>query len=201
MTLANGSSQTTPSITGRVKHTPQGTTHCVQTLFITIIALSSYGRSSCLCGYLISPTQTSIYKSYLSFFKIKIANITVLFFLQRYSILPGDPGISVTTPTITTPSKVITVQETHSTSLSCKADGLPLPDLTWVRLYGSLPGGRHVIHSNGTLVISGILQQDAGMYVCQAKNVLGMAKSTNLLIVHGMSNGIALVQHSFPDSF
>lgn len=58
-----------------------------------------------------------------------------------------------------------------------------------------------MIHSNGTLVISGILQQDAGMYVCQAKNVLGMAKSTNLLIVHGMSNGIALVQHSFPDSF
>ena len=58
-----------------------------------------------------------------------------------------------------------------------------------------------MIHNNGTLVISGILQQDAGMYLCQAKNVLGMAKSTNLLIVHGMSNAIALVQHSFPDSF
>ena len=52
-----------------------------------------------------------------------------------------------------------------------------------------------MIHNNGTLFISGILQQDAGMYVCQAKNVLGMAKSTNLLIVHGMSNAIALVQH------
>ena len=58
-----------------------------------------------------------------------------------------------------------------------------------------------MIHNNGTLVISGILQQDAGMYVCQAKNVLGMAKSTNLLIVHGMSNGIALVQHSLSSSF
>lgn len=57
-----------------------------------------------------------------------------------------------------------------------------------------------MIHSNGTLVISGILHQDAGMYVCQAKNVLGMAKSTNLLIVHGMSNAIALVQHSLPSS-
>ena len=59
-----------------------------------------------------------------------------------------------------------------------------------------------MIHNNGTLVINGLLQQDAGMYVCQAKNVLGMAKSTNLLIVHGMSNGtgIALVQHSLPSS-
>lgn len=50
-----------------------------------------------------------------------------------------------------------------------------------------------MIHNNGTLVITGILQQDAGMYVCQAKNVLGMAKSTNLLIVHGMNNANALV--------
>ena len=57
-----------------------------------------------------------------------------------------------------------------------------------------------MIHNNGTLVISGILQQDAGMYVCQAKNVLGMTKSTNLLIVHGMSNAIALVQNSLPSS-
>lgn len=59
-----------------------------------------------------------------------------------------------------------------------------------------------MIHNNGNLVINGILQQDAGMYVCQAKNVLGTAKSTNLLIVYGMSNGtgIALVQHSLPSS-
>lgn len=49
-----------------------------------------------------------------------------------------------------------------------------------------------MIHNNGTLIISGILQQDAGMYVCQAKNVLGMAKSTNLLIVHGMGNAFVL---------
>lgn len=53
-----------------------------------------------------------------------------------------------------------------------------------------------MIHNNGTLVITGILQQDAGMYVCQAKNVLGMAKSTNLLIVHGMNNANALTQNS-----
>ena len=43
-----------------------------------------------------------------------------------------------------------------------------------------------MIHSNGTMVISGTLYKDAGMYVCQAKNVLGMAKLTMLLIVHGM---------------
>lgn len=108
---------------------------------------------------------------------------------------PGDPGISVSIPTITTPSKVVTVQETHTTSLPCKAEGLPTPKITWDRIYGSLPDGRHVIHNNGTMVISGTLHKDAGMYVCQAKNVLGRRKSTILLIVHGMSNILALVIH------
>ena len=51
-----------------------------------------------------------------------------------------------------------------------------------------------MIHNNGTLVISGTLHKDAGMYVCQAKNVLGITKSTILLIVHGMSNTLALVK-------
>lgn len=106
--------------------------------------------------------------------------------------ISGDPGISVSIPTITTPSKVITVEETHTTSLPCKAEGLPTPKITWGRVYGSLPGGRHVIHNNGTMVISGTLHKDAGMYVCQAKNVLGMTKSTILLIVHGMSNTLAV---------
>ncbi|XP_022797123.1 contactin-associated protein-like 2 [Stylophora pistillata] len=96
----------------------------------------------------------------------------------------GDPGISVAAPTIITPPKVITIKETQTASLPCKAEGLPLPQTTWVRVYGSLPSGRHVIHSNGTMVISGVLYNDAGMYVCQAKNVLGITKSTMLLIVH-----------------
>lgn len=80
---------------------------------------------------------------------------------------------------------MITIRETQTASLSCRAKGLPSPQTTWVRVYGSLPSGRHVIHSNGTMVISGALYEDAGMYVCQAKNVLGIAKSTMLLIVHG----------------
>ena len=90
-------------------------------------------------------------------------------------------------PTITTPSKVVTVQQTQLTSLPCKAEGLPAPELAWGRAYGALPSGRHVIHGNGTLEISGTLFKDGGMYVCQAKNVLGMSKSTTLLIVHGMN--------------
>lgn len=89
---------------------------------------------------------------------------------------------------------MVTVQETQLTWLPCKAEGLPLPEVTWGRVYGSLPDGRHVIHNNGTIVISGTLHRDGGMYVCQAKNVLGIAKSTTLLIVHGTN--YALVKPS-----
>ena len=103
-------------------------------------------------------------------------------------VIPGERGVSVSIPTITTPSKVVTVEQTHIASLPCKAQGLPVPVLDWGRVYGSLPSGRHVIDGNGTLVISRTLLKDAGMYLCQAKNVLGMSKSTTLLIVHGMNH-------------
>ena len=102
-----------------------------------------------------------------------------------YFVLAGKQGVSVSIPTIITPAKVVTVQQTNIASLPCKAVGLPVPELSWGRVFGSLPSGRHVIHGNGTLVIKRTLLKDAGMYVCQAKNILGISKSTTVLNVHG----------------
>lgn len=111
-------------------------------------------------------------------------------YLSLYFVLffSGEQGVSVSIPTIITPAKVVTVQQTNVASLPCKAVGLPVPELSWGRVFGSLPSGRHVIHGNGTLVIKRTLLKDAGMYVCQAKNVLGISKSTTVLIVHGKNH-------------
>lgn len=98
----------------------------------------------------------------------------------------GEQGVSVSIPTIATPGKVLTVKITDTVSLQCHAMGLPVPEITWFRVYGTLPSGRHVTHDNGTLIITDTQLTDAGMYVCQAMNALGKAKSTTMLIVHGM---------------
>ena len=102
--------------------------------------------------------------------------------------VPGVSGVSVSIPTITTSSKVINVQQTQTASLPCKAEGLPSPEIAWGRVFRSLPSERHVMHGNGTLVISETQLTDAGWYVCQAKNVLGTSRSTTLLIVQGMNH-------------
>lgn len=101
----------------------------------------------------------------------------------------GEQGVSVSIPKIITPAQVVTVLQTNTVSLPCKAIGLPTPELTWSRVYGSLPSGRHVINGNGTLLITRTLLKDAGMYVCQAKSILGTTKSTTALIIHGKNLG------------
>lgn len=101
--------------------------------------------------------------------------------------LLGEEGVSVSIPTIATPGIVLTVKIADTVSLQCKAMGLPVPEITWFRVDGTLPSGRHATHSNGTLIITNTQLTDAGMYVCQAMNALGKAKSTTMLTVHGMT--------------
>ncbi|XP_016103181.1 matrix-remodeling-associated protein 5-like [Sinocyclocheilus grahami] len=64
--------------------------------------------------------------------------------------------------------------------LDCKAEGKPVPQITWTTPYGmSLPtpylGGRFQVHRNGTLELRGIRKTDEGRFLCIAKNYLGEA--------------------------
>uniref|UniRef100_A0A673GP88 Ig-like domain-containing protein n=1 Tax=Sinocyclocheilus rhinocerous TaxID=307959 RepID=A0A673GP88_9TELE len=61
--------------------------------------------------------------------------------------------------------------------LKCQIGGDPQPDVIWERKNESiLPEGRYRITQDGkvyTLYISGVTMEDAGQYICRAKNNIG----------------------------
>ncbi|XP_036351171.2 hemicentin-1 [Ochotona princeps] len=70
-------------------------------------------------------------------------------------------------------------------SLPCEADGLPRPDITWLR------GGQLIVESlrlrilnSGTLHIAFAQPGDAGQYTCTAANVAGSSSRSTTLTVH-----------------
>ena len=64
----------------------------------------------------------------------------------------------------------------------CQATGLPLPTITWRRMFGSLPKGKTAV-VDGNLTIRNIAKTDKGDYVCSAKNLLGQDSVVAQLIV------------------
>ncbi|XP_032223292.2 roundabout homolog 2-like [Nematostella vectensis] len=89
----------------------------------------------------------------------------------------GDAGISVRAPTITQPPKSLITIAGETIFLTCSSEGLPSPKIDWGRVSGTLPSGRHVVHSNGTLALTQLRSGDEGLYACVAKNVLGKARA------------------------
>ncbi|XP_053080411.1 MAM domain-containing glycosylphosphatidylinositol anchor protein 2 isoform X2 [Acinonyx jubatus] len=66
--------------------------------------------------------------------------------------------------------------------LSNKTGGEPVPTLTWVRSFGTLP--EKTVLNGGTLTIPAITSEDAGTYSCIANNNVGnpAKKSTNIIV-------------------
>ena len=77
----------------------------------------------------------------------------------------------------------MTVNESQSAILKCTADGNPSPKVTWSKLHGSLPVGRHVIESSGALIVKDVRPGDDGFYSCTAENFLGQVNSSAELTV------------------
>ncbi|CAN7981008.1 unnamed protein product, partial [Ixodes pacificus] len=69
--------------------------------------------------------------------------------------------------------------------MDCRADGYPVPSITWERenLYGSsgysviTSGSDYEIFSNGSLLVKNTREQSAGRYLCQATNGIGSGLS------------------------
>ncbi|CAN7981007.1 unnamed protein product, partial [Ixodes pacificus] len=69
--------------------------------------------------------------------------------------------------------------------MDCRADGYPIPTITWERenLYGSsgysviTSGSDYEIFSNGSLLVKNTREQSAGRYLCQATNGIGSGLS------------------------
>ena len=97
-----------------------------------------------------------------------------------------------------------TVVSPNDVSFSCMANGVPAPNITWLRINNSMTlslddvdappeilridrqyqaDGRTI---NSTLNFFGVQPEFASNYTCRAVNLLGVDEAVAQLIVHGM---------------
>ena len=99
--------------------------------------------------------------------------------------IKGEPGESISAPKVTiSPASQLTVKESNTAALFCSASGNPAPQLSWIRVDGSLPSNRFRVTSDGLMQIDDVRLEDAGKYKCTAHNILGKDENTANLVVH-----------------
>ncbi|XP_032763737.1 MAM domain-containing glycosylphosphatidylinositol anchor protein 2 isoform X2 [Rattus rattus] len=95
----------------------------------------------------------------------------------RLSNKTASPSIKllVDDPIVVNPGEAITL-------VCVTTGGEPMPSLTWVRSFGTLP--EKIVLNGGTLTIPAITSDDAGTYSCIANNNVGnpAKKSTNIIV-------------------
>ena len=73
-------------------------------------------------------------------------------------------------------------EEKQNVTIACNVTGQPQPDIKWSKSGGTMPKSRNGV-KNGVLTIYNVAGTDRGTYVCKAKNILGFASDTTLLVV------------------
>ncbi|XP_056132630.1 LOW QUALITY PROTEIN: neuronal cell adhesion molecule a [Lampris incognitus] len=74
------------------------------------------------------------------------------------------------------PSSTQMVLRGEVLELECIAEGLPTPEISWLKEGGELPSNRMSLHNfQKTLKIADVMEDDSGDYRCTAKNRLGSA--------------------------
>lgn len=84
------------------------------------------------------------------------------------------------------PSFIVAPSDQHVSlnsvvSLDCLTNGNPPPAVFWAKegsqvlMFPGQPHGRFAVHSDGTLIIDGVKNEDAGYYLCSALSVAGSA--------------------------
>ncbi|XP_015778168.1 PREDICTED: hemicentin-2-like [Acropora digitifera] len=86
-------------------------------------------------------------------------------------------------PKIFMSSTRLLAEEQQNISITCNATGQPQPRVTWSNAVGHFPESRTTV-TNGVLNIYQLRRKDGGVYICKAKNVLGLVIETVQLIVY-----------------
>ena len=95
----------------------------------------------------------------------------------------GEPGQSISAPSLLQCPVETTVNKSQTAILKCTAEGNPTPLVTWSKMNSSLPMGRHVVESSGTLIVKNVRLGDEGVYSCRAENLLGGVNASAKLTV------------------
>lgn len=82
-------------------------------------------------------------------------------------------------PSIVYISSKQTVNESDSVTISCKADGFPVPTITWTKSSGD-PMPPHI---GDTYTIHHASKSDAGIYMCKASNQIGNDATANTEVI------------------
>ncbi|TRY93016.1 hypothetical protein DNTS_030084, partial [Danionella cerebrum] len=146
-------------------------------------------RNDYICYARFPHTQTIQQKQPITVnvLDIEAMNETVLAAFLNGSDFWGDSPSGERVPSFLHPPG------THSTAmvlkgdtleLQCIADGLPTPDISWIKVNGELPSARFSFHSfQKTLKITEVTEADGGDYRCLAKNRLGSNQHTITVVV------------------
>ena len=95
----------------------------------------------------------------------------------------GEPGKPLSAPSLVQPLSAMTVNESQTAILKCTVEGNPSPQVSWSKVNGSLPVGRHVVASSDTLLLNNVRSDDDGVYTCRAENLLGSFNASAKLSV------------------
>ncbi|XP_062523403.1 hemicentin-2-like [Corticium candelabrum] len=96
----------------------------------------------------------------------------------------GARGTSIDPPVVTRSPLSVTVLQKGLAVFECEARGTPNPTISWRRLDNSpLPKLRASVLLTDALKIVDVQPEDAGSYVCEAKNVFGLEQAYATLAV------------------
>ena len=109
----------------------------------------------------------------------------------------GEPGEPISTPRMMISPTNQTVKENQSAVFQCSVSGNPKPTVSWLKWNSSVWTDRFRNGPDGTLEVRHVTLEDAGKFICVARNILGVSNHSAILIVQGKHNlsccGTALI--------
>ncbi|XP_051736376.1 cell adhesion molecule L1-like a isoform X10 [Ctenopharyngodon idella] len=130
------------------------------------------------------------YCCFASFFKIRtiVQKPSMVLRVKPINSTQGDDGIKSVQerkPNMLVPSSLSTtyLKKGDELELECIAEGLPTPEVEWIKMSDNLPKRSHIKNFGKLLTIPDVTEQDEGKYMCKAKNALGEAVHHFIVVV------------------
>ena len=97
----------------------------------------------------------------------------------------GEPEQCIHSPTVMISPMKQTVKENQTAVFQCSVSGNPKPLVTWFKLNSSAWTDRFRYGPDGRLEMRHVTLEDAGKFICVARNILGSVNQSATLIVEG----------------